>query len=92
MGEPFLRRSFGGGGGGGRFPVTMCGSGGRDCSIAGGDFIVGGVFIPPRLTFANRDLRSFIPFLTVGDDCCVASDVVGSVVSVGAGRNLFATA
>ena len=57
----------------------------------GGDFIVGGGFIPPRLTFANRDLRSLTPFSPAKDDSCGAFGVV-SVVSVGVGRNLFATA
>jgi len=94
-GEPFVRRGFGGGGGGARFPVVILGGGGEmgwSVVDGGGDFIVeGGGFIPPRLTFVNRDFKSLRPFLPVGVDSCGTGEV-GSVVSVGAGRNLLATA
>ena len=47
----------------------------------GGDLMTGGGFIPPRLTFANLDLRSPTLYFSGGGDCAVddVDDSVGGV-------------
>ena len=82
-------RLGGGGGGGGLLPEGGVGEGA--CIVGEGFEGVASGLIPPRLTFANRDFKSFTP--EAGGVCSlVTSCRTGCAVLVGGGLNLLATA
>jgi hypothetical protein len=86
-GGDVARRGLGGGGGGGLLPEVVVGV--CACATGGNMFeVVVGSFIPPMLTFANRDFKSFTA--VAGGSCSLVVSCCAGC-AVGGGLNLFAT-